>query len=603
MFRKVVKLLTYNFRTLIKFEFIYKMLSVFILSPLFSFFIKLTMKITGYKYITIENILSFFKQPLTITMIVIVSLLTALYTLFEINTIIVLFDASKQRVKVGLRQTVYISMKKTLNLLKNPTNLGIIFIVLFLIPFLNLGITTSFISSFKIPEYIMDFIKSNLVYFITYIFVMALLTIVLFRWIYVLNYHVLENKSFYKARKLSIKLGKGHRIKDLIKLFITEGLIYLFYIVFVGFGIFIIVLINKYVTSYVFVNSLLITLIWLYLAFSFILFTLLSTPISYAAISYLFYKNKEIINEETYSVNFVEESEDKKKFSIVKLIIVMILIVSGTYYTYGIQKKKFDINIEHTRNIEVTAHRGASKKYPENTMLAFKGARKLGADWIELDVQQTKDGRIIVIHDSNLKRITGLKKNVWELTYDEINALDAGSHFNKKYKGEKIPLLEEVIKWAKENKVKLNIELKPTGHEINFEQSVLDIINNYGYKNSVVVTSQAYEVLINIKKIDKKIKTVYVMSIAYGDINKLKYADGFSIEASNINNKLIFKIHENGKKIYAWTINKESSISEMINYNVDNIITDDVSLAQELIDKSKTSNVILDYIKFIEDLF
>ena len=236
-------------------------------------------------------------------------------------------------------------------------------------------------------------------------------------------------------------------------------------------------------------------------------------------------------------------------------------------------------------------------------MLAFKGARKLGADWIELDVQQTKDGRIIVIHDSNLKRITGLKKNVWELTYDEINALDAGSHFNKKYKGEKIPLLEEVIKWAKENKVKLNIELKPTGHEINFEQSVLDIINNYGYKNSVVVTSQAYEVLINIKKIDKKIKTVYVMSIAYGDINKLKYADGFSIEASNINNKLIFKIHENGKKIYAWTINKESSISEMINYNVDNIITDDVSLAQELIDKSKTSNVILDYIKFIEDLF
>ena len=366
-----------------------------------------------------------------------------------------------------------------------------------------------------------------------------------------------------------------------------------------------IVLINRFIGSYTIINSLLITIIWLYLAFSLILFTLISTPISFAAISYMFYNHKLDNNEEIKSIYFeeIEEKRKNKDFSFVKVIAIVILIISGSYFTHGVLSGKFNLNIETQRDIEITAHRGASVDYPENTMIAFIEAKKLGADWVELDVQATKENAIIVIHDSNLKRITGVNKNVWELDYSEISKLDAGSKFNKKFQNERIPLLKEVISWAKNNQIKLNIELKPTLHEVNFEQTVVDIVKEFDYENNVVLTSSNYQVLKNIKKYDKSIKTIYVMSLAYGDLNKLKYADGFSIESTNITNSLVYSIHEKGKQVYAWTLNKEDTINSMIKLNVDNIITDDITLAKKSVEESRSTNIIFLYYEFVRDLF
>ena len=104
------------------------------------------------------------------------------------------------------------------------------------------------------------------------------------------------------------------------------------------------------------------------------------------------------------------------------------------------------------------------------------------------------------------------------------------------------------------------------------------------------------------KKCDKNIKTVYVMSLAYGDITKLIYADNFSIEASSVTKTLVSKVHKEGKKLYAWTVNTNSSISNMVALNVDNIITDNITLAKNIIYSSKTSNLIEEYIKFVNNL-
>ena len=236
-------------------------------------------------------------------------------------------------------------------------------------------------------------------------------------------------------------------------------------------------------------------------------------------------------------------------------------------------------------------------------MSAFEGAKKLGTDWIELDVQQTKDGKIIVIHDTNFKRTTGVDKNTWELTSDEVKELDAGSWFDEKYKGAKIPFLEEVIEFAKINNIRLNIELKPTGYETNFEKNVVDIINKTNFKDRCVVTSLVYDVLENVKEYDKDIQTVYVMGLAYGDITALKAANHFSIEASSISKNLVSRIHKEGKQIYAWTVNTEESIQKMVDLNVDNIITDNIELAKDIIYASKTSNVLNEYIKRLENIF
>lgn len=602
MVRSVTKLIRVNIKNILKFELIYKLLTLFIFSPLFTIIFKGIMKSTGYSYLTIENIIPFFKTPQAIIMIFFLLLFMMIYSVYEMSVLILIIDASKQGIKIDLRSTLKTALFKMINLFK-PTNIGIMFLVFLLIPLLNLGMTSSFISVIKVPEYIMDFIKSNYLYLSIYIVIHIIMTLILFRLIYAMHYITLEKKNFIVASKKSKDLGKNRYLKDFIKIIITEGLIYLSYIIFALIGVLIIVLINHYLRKIVIINTLLITLIWMFLAITFILFNLISVPITYASISHLFYKHKEDKNEEIITHEYKEYiPKENRKRSKLKIAVIILFIISGFIFTYAIQSNRFSLNIEYVKKIEVTAHRGASVTRPENTMSAFKEAKKLGADWIELDVQQTKDGEIIVIHDSNLKRITGLNKNVWEVDYYEISKLDAGSFFNKKYKNERIPLLKDVILWAKENNMKLNIEIKPTGHEKDFEEKVVNIIDEFNFKKYCVITSQKYSVIENIKKLDKTIKTIYVMSIAYGDITKLDKADIFSIEATNVSKSLVKKVHNEGKELLVWTVNDPGNADKMIKLNVDNIITDDIKGTKEEIENSKTSNLIYEFINFIEDL-
>ena len=99
--------------------------------------------------------------------------------------------------------------------------------------------------------------------------------------------------------------------------------------------------------------------------------------------------------------------------------------------------------------MQVFAHRGYSAKYPENTMAAFKAALKFNVDGIELDVHETKDGALVVIHDEKVNRTTNGKGYVKDYTLKQIKELDAGSWFNKNFKGEKIPTLKEVLQLVK----------------------------------------------------------------------------------------------------------------------------------------------------------
>ncbi len=603
MNKSLKNIITYNLKTLVGFELLYKLISSVIFVPLFLLIFKLITKVVGYNYLTLENIVPFLLNPFTLLFLLILILLMTFYTIIDISTIIIIFDASYQKIKISIKEALVMGFKKSLNIFHRK-NILIAFLIIFLIPFLHIGIEAGFISTIKIPEFISDFIFNNKMLTILYIIIVILLIILLFRWLYVMHYFVLEDANFKEARKKSVELSQKNKLKDLLKIIVTEILIGVFYILFVLLGIVLILFIYKIFKNSNILGSLSITIIWLLIALSFIIMVLLTTPICYAIISILFYKHVLDKKDKIKHLSFKQkEIVSKKKFNFFKIVVAILVIVSGTIFTYGVINKKYNLNIEYVRTMEVTAHRGASVKYPENTMAAFKGAKELNADWIELDINQTKDRKIIVIHDSNLKRVAGVNKNTYEVTYDEIKDLDVGSHFSSEFKNERIPLLEEVISFAKDNNMKLNIEIKPTGHEVDFESDVVSLINKYNFKDNCVLTSQAYDVLKRVKKSDKDIKTVYVMSLAYGNITSLEEADSYSIEASSINKTLVNKIHNEGKEVYAWTVNTKESISEMINYNVDNIITDNITLAKEIIYDSKTSNIIKEFTSFIQNLF
>ncbi len=599
---KVLETLKYNIFSLVGFELIFKILSLMFFSPIFLKSFTLIMKITGYNYITIENVVPFLLKPLTIVMIIILLLLMMIYAMFDITTIIVILDSSYQKKKIKIMDAIQISLNKCRKIF-SIKNISLAFMVLFLIPFLNIGISSSFIATVKIPEFIMDFIVKNKFLLGLFACLLLFLVVILLRWIYSLHYFVLENVSFKEAREKSKNLSKKNHIKDILTLVLVQLVIFVIYCLYIMIGLFLILLFNKIFGEHLFLKSIVSVIIWIFIALSFIFITLLATPISYATISVMYYFHKASKKEEIKQIQFEDSKKNnKRKFLLKKISIAfgVISIILGTIFTYGLYKGKYNLNVEFARNIEVTAHRGASADYPENTMSAFVGAKKLGADWVELDVQQTKDGKIVVSHDTNLLRVTGVNKNIIDMNYSEIAKLDAGSFFDKEFKDERIPLFEDVVKWASENNMKLNVELKPVGKEKDFEKMVIDIIKKYEYEDYCVLTSQVYSVLEEAKKYDKDIKTVFVMSIAVGDVILLDKADSFSIEASNINKYIVNKIHNNGKELYAWTVNTDENIKKMIDYNVDNIITDNITLAKNIIANSKTSNLINEFIKFVE---
>lgn len=597
-------IIKYNFGTLIKFEIIFKLLLALILMPLALAGFNLTMKVTGYGYITLENLFGFLLNPLTIFLLFIVILFLTIITMFDISTLIIIFDESYHKNKISVTDAIKVALSKCYKLFKIK-NISVIFLVIFLIPFLNIGVSSNVISSIKIPEFILDYIKANLALSILLVFLYLFLSSLLMTWFYSLHYMILEEKGFKEARKSSKNLIKKSIFIDLIKIISVQLLNILFYAIFIIVGILLIVALNKLLKNIKLLESIFITIIWLFIVVALIIFAIVSNGINYAVISTLFYKHKIRNKEKIAPINYNKIIKDKKKNIVIKYVYIGVTILAlcgGSIFTYQILTGRHNLNIEFVREMEITAHRGASVDYPENTMAAFKGAKELGADWIELDVQQTKDQKIVVSHDSNTLRITGVNKDIIDLTYGEISNLDAGSFFSDKFKNERMPLLEDVLDFASENNIRLNIELKPTGKETDFESQVVNLIKEYNFEDRCVITSQVYSVLENTKKIDSSIKTVYVMSIAIGNITELKYADAFSVEASNVNKTLVKKVHNEGKELYAWTVNTEDSINKMIDMNVDNIITDNITLGKEQVVKSRNSNLMNEFIKLLRQI-
>ncbi|MDD5835745.1 MAG: glycerophosphoryl diester phosphodiesterase membrane domain-containing protein [bacterium] len=605
MINKVKDMIFYNLKELIIFQLVFKVTSFLIFMPLFLNLFNIIMKVTGYNYLTLENIIGFIVNPLVIILLIMLILFMMMFNFFDLSTIIVLLDASYQKKAVDIKEALGISLKKSLQVFK-INNLPLAFMLLFLIPFLNIGIASGFVSSISVPEFIMDYINNNILFKIIFWLIFSGLLIILLRWLYAIHYYVLENNNFRQARAKSIKLNTKNRLLDLIKMIVVQLIIFLLYIIFLFLGIAIIYLIYLSLKKIVVVSSIFITIIGIFLGLSLVIVALLSTPISYACMSALFYQNKIKSGEKIKHIQF----NKIKKITIstvrwrrFKTSLVLCSVLTGSVFTYGLVTGRYNFNIEYIKKQEITAHRGSSIKYPENTMLAFVGALNEQANWIELDVQETKDDVLVVSHDNNLKRTTGKDINITDMNYDEIKEIDVGSYLNSNYPISYIPRLEDVIKWASSNNMKVNIELKPNGMENDLEEKVIALIKKYNFEDNCVVASGKYEVLEKVKEIDDDIKTAYVMSFFYGDIIKLDKVDVFSIEASSINNELVKKIHNNGKEIYAWTVNNSDSINKMLELNVDNIITDDVELAYRLLFKSRSSNLVFVYIKYVEKVF
>ena len=223
--------------------------------------------------------------------------------------------------------------------------------------------------------------------------------------------------------------------------------------------------------------------------------------------------------------------------------------------------------------IKIVAHRGASGYAPENTLSSMAKAIEMKSDMSELDVQETVDGEIILLHDKSLKRTAGLDKNIWEMNYADLNGLDVGSWFSADYKNEPIPTLKEVIKLVN-GKMKLNIELKANKHEKKLAERCLKIVEENNFLDQVVFTSFKFDEIRKIRELNKDAKVGYIfgrlpkeVDVFAEDIHLL------SVNYKTVDEKFIKRAKASGKEVAVWTVNKMEDMERMINLGVDEIIT------------------------------
>lgn len=601
--KQVLGLLKFNISTMVKFELIYKLLSTLVFIPLAVLILDFSMKITGYSYLTIENIGSYLFNGKNIIILVVLMLLLTFFSMIDISAVVYIIHSSNREKHVNLRQVINFAYENSKRVFKRKNSFIALFVLLIL-PILNMGMTSGLITYIAVPEFIMDFINANKVLSIAWMLLMVGIAVFTVRRLYCFHYFTLEGCTFAEAKKRSCKLHKGHWLRDFLALIILQVMCFVLFFVVMAILIALTILLATIFDVKSVFYSIILGVIAFITVTMLIMFLSLSVPINFSCISILYYSHKKRIGE---NIDTIDPSEVIKKPSLKLKIVTSLLVVSCigilSTFSYLAFNNQIDLNIDYLTLTEVSAHRGASINYPENTMKAFEMAVEEKADWIELDVQLTSDGVPVILHDSNIHRVTGVNKNIWEVTYNDIRDLDCGSWFSPEFAGERIPTLGEVLDFAKKKHVKLNIELKPTGYEKDFERTVIDTINEKNYKNSCVVTSQEYNTLENIKKYDPTIKTIYVMSIALGNITKLTEADGFSVEASFITPRLVSMVHNGGKEIFAWTVNTRDNMDKMIEMNVDNIITDDIPLAKAAVYESGSGNLVVNYISAIIKFF
>ncbi|HZG18368.1 MAG TPA: glycerophosphodiester phosphodiesterase family protein [Candidatus Bathyarchaeia archaeon] len=210
------------------------------------------------------------------------------------------------------------------------------------------------------------------------------------------------------------------------------------------------------------------------------------------------------------------------------------------------------------------AHRGWSGKAPENTLAAIQlAADEPGIEAIEIDVQLSKDGIPVVIHDFTLERTTNGNGFVGEHTYEELSVLDAGSWFSPSFAGERIPSLEEVLRTVK-GKCKVNIELKRPGNEYaGMERKVIDLITTFGMESEVMITSFHHETIRTIKEMQTQIPTGLII---YGKPTLLKEqlqetgATILSMAYPYLTPSFVSSMIDEGITMLAWTIDHPAHI-------------------------------------------
>jgi glycerophosphoryl diester phosphodiesterase len=232
------------------------------------------------------------------------------------------------------------------------------------------------------------------------------------------------------------------------------------------------------------------------------------------------------------------------------------------------------VKLADSQETEVVAHRGYIQGGVENTLPALQAAAKAGADRVEFDVMETKDGKFVVMHDTNLKRLAGKNLNVKDLTQDELTKITVRSGTMEA----KIPSLEEWIRLSIHLNLPQLLEIKLHGGETpDLVPRLLAVLDRAGVTESYTYHTLSRRIVEELKRLRPELVVGFIVPISFGGIPKVD-ADFLVIEQQSYTNRFVHAAWAAGYDVVVWTVDDEQQMRQYINAAVDGIITDQPTL-------------------------
>ena len=584
-----------NWKNILLFELLYRGITLPVYLRFLGRGLRMALKLAGYSYLTAGNIGSFLLRPWTILIMAVMAVVGMMMLALEIAGLITAFQGSAYYQKLTPLHIFWGGLQKIADeLWRLNWRQGIMLLMQYFL--VNLLFICRALTHVKPVNFVIQEIMKE-PWLLA--FMLALLLFCMAAMIpasFIVYGCMVEQKSFSDSLRRSKNLMHGHhkRVLGLVvgcNLLVVLSSLLIYALSVFAAAVFVVAFTDKTLAMAVLLS------VADKLELGLIFFgSILAVVGNFAALSVTYYQyGNRRFHEERWDFQYpAKGTANRRKMAAV----LCVILASGLFYIFDLVRNGSAVSDEILVETQITAHRGSSRSAPENTLSAMEAAIEELADSVELDVQMSADGVIVLGHDANLKRVAGLNRAISSLTFEELRQLDVGSWFSAEFAGEQIPTLEEVMEVCR-GKINLNIEIKNVGKDSELPARVVELILEQGMEEQCVITSTSLNYLKQVKELVPQLRTGYIISAAYGNFYSSEAVDFISVRSSFVDERLMENVHAQGKGVFAWTVNSKSEMERLIMLGVDGIITDRPVLAREIIYREEATETLMEYLRLV----
>ena len=530
----------------------------------FSVISRLLIRSTGHVAVTSGEFSFLFTTWQGILLIILAIVNLFLFVAVDLNALVILCN----RLLTGEKPSVLYCIKEGFLSLKrflNPPGILVVLYVSLLSPIIGFELVISLTRGLYVPKFISSVIWSNPLFSIGAVILIAALFLVGVLFIFILHGTLIDGMTLRKSGSNSINLIRKNKKKfflEILRFFLVFLAVFAAAFVITAFIIFLSLFLqipeNVLIPITVFSLSLIscVMLIFVFMTMPLLMLKLTSL--------YLDFKSE---GEWRY-----EERENRKSPIVIVTAIVLVLLICLTTVSVSCFYNELFPGKVTTGFV---AHRAGGFEAPENTAAGLDVAYKMGSSGGEIDIQRTSDGSYIVLHDNTFSRVAGVDKKPSEMTLEEVKQL--------RVDGEPVPTLEDMLD-ASHGRLTLYVELKGETADKQMADEAVKIIKDRNMTDETVIISLKYDLIDHVESTYPEMNTGFLAFASFGDTAELN-CDYLALEEETATVDTINSIHNNGKNVLVWTVNDDEDIEEFIQSGADELITDNLSGAKEIIEE------------------